>query len=269
VTWLAEAAEWLAGGQPHPPCAAGHTHHATVSLTVSGSHAVPDWPVLPPVWFRLDVFAADAYEGVDGYCPADSEVSRGLLAHGVWEGFESALALAILDADKNRDSVVLDFGANVGWYSMLAASRGFDVLAVEADLTIAAVCEHNLARWADDGLHVCRGWIGSDTHPLTPGPRVRLAKVDLEGAEAEAVRVLEPLLATGLVDYLLVEVTPVFGDGAYEAVNLLERHGYQGFVIPDKGADPCVFAADPLAATLAQPLGVMDFGQANVLWCRM
>lgn len=268
MTWLADAASRLAGGPPHPPCAAGHPCHATVTLTIGGPHAVPDWPQLPPVWFRLDVFAADAYQGVSGYCPADSEVSRGLLAAGCWEAFESCLALWLLDTDADPGSVVLDFGANVGWYSMLAASRGYDVLAVEADETIAAVCEANLARYDDPGLAVCRGWIGPDTVPLEPGPRVRFAKVDLEGAEGEALRVLEPLLAEGLVDYLLVEVTPAFGDGAYEAVNLLQRHGYVGYTIPDKGCDPVAFARDPLAATLAQPLGVLDFGQANVLWCR-
>ena len=54
--------------------------------------------------------------------------------------------------------------------------------------------------------------------------QVRLAKIDVEGAERDAVRMLWPSIEAGMVDHLLVEVSPVFDDYSPHPVSdLVER----------------------------------------------
>jgi len=265
VTWLTDAAAILSGGS-HPPCAADHERHETTTIHVDGSHGLHDWPQLPPLDFRLDVFRADLYS-VPAYCPADSEVSRGLLAHACWEAYGSVLALAILSSGSG---ICVDFGANVGWYSLLALSRGAPVLAVEADPVIAQVLHRNLRRYEPDEVRwsVARGWIDSDTPQLPAGPHVRLIKADVEGLEPEVMRVCEPLLISGSVDFVIAEASPCFGSTGWVA--RVAALGFDVFVIPDKGSDPLAFAADPIGETTRHPYeaAAFDRHQADLLLVR-
>lgn len=75
--------------------------------------------------------------------PDDSYVSAGLLANGVWEAYETELFLGLL----HDDSVVLDIGANLGYYSLLAAQRCArgSVYAFEPDPLNFSLLEKNLA----------------------------------------------------------------------------------------------------------------------------
>lgn len=52
--------------------------------------------------------------------------------------------------------------------------------------------------------------------------RVRLLKIDVEGHEYQALRGCEGLLSAGLVDHLIIEVTP--GDKLHEIGRLLEKY---------------------------------------------
>ena len=59
----------------------------------------------------------------------DSVVSASILASGMWEKDKVEIYLNILK--RNRDLSVLDIGANLGLYSLVAAALGRNVLAVE------------------------------------------------------------------------------------------------------------------------------------------
>ena len=218
-------------------------------------------------WFT--VFDADTYQGVDGYCVGDDELSRSVLAHGVWEPWETAVALDILST--SDPGVVFDFGAHVGWYTILAATVGRDVVAVDADREHVDVLDATVAaNTLDDWVHVARGWVDESTVALPPGGQVRFAKSDLEGGDLAAVSALRPLLEAGLVDYLLIEVSPEFGDGWMDVVGQLGAVGYAGFVVPTKGDDLDTFEADPLTVTLGRPLdvGLVEV-QTSVLFTRV
>ena len=103
-------------------------------------------------------------------------------------------------------------------------------------------------------LHTAVGWLDGNSRPLVfteVGP-VRLAKIDLEGMEADAAGVLVPLLQQHTVDYALVELSPEFGNGWRDAVDVFTGTGYTAHLVPDKGDDVDEFEAAPLAATLAR-----------------
>ncbi len=249
-----------------PACAAGHRAHDIRSLHIELGESIPDWPTVPHSFrhsFTIDVFDADRYSGTTGYCPGDGELPRSLFAHSMWEAFESVLVLAIL---AQKPGLVLDFGANVGWFSILALLSGCPVEAVEADPDFAVLLRTNLTRAALDGWTIHHAWVGADTPPVSELRPVRMVKADVEGNEPYVVQLIEPLLAAGLVDYLLLEVSPCFGSVHW--LTTLTGHGYVGYRIPDKGFDVEAFAADPLGSTLKLPLGEVDFDQANILFVR-
>jgi FkbM family methyltransferase len=73
---------------------------------------------------------------------ADKHISEHLAASGRWEPYETSLFLSAI----RPGSLVVDCGANIGWYTLLAASRGTDVLAVEPSPANAALLRASLDR---------------------------------------------------------------------------------------------------------------------------
>lgn len=281
--WLDDAAAALSGG-PEERCGAGHDRHFTTRVPVClAGQLLPDWPAVPPAWacrFALTVFDAGGYDGVNeamaaaggvdgGYCTGDDEVSRSVLLHGGWEGYETVTAMALLDGG---DGVVVDVGAHVGWYSMLAARAGFEVLAVEAAPETCAMLEANAAVNGFAGrVRAVRGFVGSATAPVAPGQRIRLLKVDIEGLEWEAARVFEPALRAGDVDFALVELTPIFDNSRWEeAADLFGACGYDAYLVASKAwPDPAGFGRDVPGALRALPFSpAVAFRQENVVFAR-
>ena len=75
--------------------------------------------------------------------PADRYVSRRLREEGIWEPYETALVLAALQAG----DVLVDVGANIGYYPVIAADRvgpGGAILAFEPDPDNFCLLEANL-----------------------------------------------------------------------------------------------------------------------------
>jgi FkbM family methyltransferase len=90
----------------------------------------------------------------------DSIVGPGI-ERGTWEPHETRLFRAHLA----RGARVLDLGANVGWYSVLAVLAGCEVHAFEPVPHVAAVCRRNLERAMRAGpgravLHECAAGAG-------------------------------------------------------------------------------------------------------------
>jgi SAM-dependent methyltransferase len=186
----------------------------------------------------LEVFNASLYPDTVGYCAGDDYVSRVLVDHGSWEPHVMAglVELGVLDDTGDHDTreVVLDIGCHIGWYSRLAASYGYHVLAVDGELEHLDMTAANVARTAEQAdreLVLCRGWIDADTKEVDvpeDGTRVRLVKADIESHERHAVRAVRRLLDAGIVDYLLLEISPVFRDDyAAEVLWPLRAAGYE------------------------------------------
>lgn len=271
MSWEADAAAAFKGGPV--ACCPHHRGHERVSLVidVGAEPAIGDWPAVglgQP--FTLDVFDAYQYWDTPGYCAGDDEVSRSILENGCWEGFETALAVQILAG--GDDGWMIDVGCHVGWYSTLAVLAGRPAVAVDADPEVLAVAALNVARaGGDDRFFPIRGFVNDDTRVAPAGPPIRLAKADVEGCEAHAVRALRASLAAGRVDFLLVEMTDQFGGGWRDVLDALGGYGYQAFAVPDKAdsVDLEAYAADPLGVVEGFPLGdLTGRPQVNALFAR-
>jgi len=66
--------------------------------------------------------------------------------------------------------------------------------------------------------------------PLLAGQRVKLMKIDVEGAEMDVLMGMEKSLAAGFVERIVIEITPkflgAFGRTKDQLYDLMQRHGY-------------------------------------------
>ena len=163
-------------------------------------------------------------------------VSDALVEYGMWEPAETnAMLLAFERCPK---AGFIDFGANVGYYSVMAGLCGLPVLAIEGDPDIASVLADN-ARVARRINPKCR-WIDGTPLRSFDRPDFRyVVKVDLEGADHLALRSIDHL--ADQVDIVLIELSPTFGTGWDEAVTRLYNWGLIGALVPDKARPPVKF----------------------------
>lgn len=89
-------------------------------------------------WMGADTKTAVPFRMCTYDKAVDTQISAYLHKEGAWNPSKRDIvqdALPILNkagADPSARTLVLDIGANVGFYTMLAATRGYDVLAIEA-----------------------------------------------------------------------------------------------------------------------------------------
>lgn len=222
-------------------CRRDHTHRTRgVMVALGGPTDFRDCAPVPYALARhFEMFVWDPDEHpVDGgpYCPAHDAVSATIVSHGIWEPRETTIALHALSTAV-PEAVCVDIGAQLGWYSLLAASCGLDVIAIDAEEAnlrlLTASAEAN--GWGDH-VTTLRTRIGRET-PALELRRVALAKIDVEGAEDEAVRILWPSIEAGLVDHILMEVSPCFA-GYYPDLLATLAERYRIFTLPPKQRPP-------------------------------
>ena len=270
MTWMDDAAKtYRSGGEPRRQCQVHDDHdrsHLVEVNLVGPCAAVPDFPAIQQrlaTSFTIAVYDWEEYDaGRVGYCPGAGEVPRSIDLQGRWEGWFTLLALDILASGKPT-APVLDFGANAGWYTLLAASLGHPVLAIEGDADIVELLWKGIdVNQFADRVTVADAWIDDRTERLPrrgAQQRIRFVKIDVEGAEGDVIDTLDVLLVNRQIDHLLIEITPAFSgaDMAEEMIEDLAAYGYEARFAPDKewfGAGWMgTFEADPLLATLAQP----------------
>lgn len=231
-------------------CQRGHERHATrlLDIDLGKPHGYSDYTPIPERFaqrFKMYVYDPEIHP-VDGgdYCPAHDVVSETLASHGIWEPRETVLALSVF-ATAPKGSVFYDMGAQIGWYSLLAASSGLKAHAFEADevnlSTLKASFKVN--GWSQM-LRPHLGRIGSETPAIRSMTPVRLAKLDLEGAEDQAIRMLWPLIEARKIDHLMIECSPVFADYYGELVVNLIHKGYVAYRLPPKFRPPVILGYD-------------------------
>ncbi|KAI8462835.1 MAG: S-adenosyl-L-methionine-dependent methyltransferase [Monoraphidium minutum] len=184
-------------------------------------HAVPGVPAFDMV---LPLRAGD-YPGGN----VQDEIKR----HGVWAPAESRLLVRVL-ARAPPGSLLVDVGANTGYFSLLALALGHRALAVEPNPDhapyLAALLARNgwqaRCRWVEafvsdrPGTAAFDGWSGYDgicrgelARPVPAAAQRDLAtsaallKVDVEGAEPGVFASLRPHLAAGAFPFVMFEVT--------------------------------------------------------------
>ena len=159
-------------------------------------------------------------------------MSETILALGIWEPQETAVLLECFEAVGS--GAFIDFGAQIGWFSVLARQAGMKVLAFEADPDCHRVATRNVG----GGVNLQR--VGADSKPSHPieWDLPIVAKIDLEGAEQHAIAMLQPAIDAGKVQYIMIEVSPCFGPGYPKLVAGLMGDGFVGYTLPDKQVPP-------------------------------
>lgn len=244
-------------------CQAGHVHHATVRVNVHlrGQPRPYDYPPIPERLaqsFPFEVYDVPKYDNFRGYCPGQDETSRALVTNGTWEGFETLLALDILS---NATGVVLDFGAHIGWFSVLAARAGFRVRAFEAEPEHARVLRINAKlNNVADRIRLELGFAAPDTGILAP-TEVAFLKCDVEGQEDRIVAKCRRLFKGRHIRAAMLEVSPCFARHYAETCGFIADCGYDVFDIPDKGeVNLAAYSADPLGVTRTRVVQREDIG---------
>lgn len=226
-------------------CQRGHVVHASrvVHVDLAARHGYLDCCPVPARHarsFDMAIWPPEDYP-VDGlaYCPAHDAVSETIVSHRIWEPRETVLALHAF-AGAAPKQMFVDMGAQLGWFSLLAASAGLRVAAFDADPENLRLlrASADLNGWADL-IDTYETRIGPSTTVAVPS-EIRLAKLDLEGAEVDGIRMLWPSIEAGLVDHLLIEISPVFkpGDHYPRLLRSLVDVGYRAFLLPPKRRPP-------------------------------
>lgn len=216
-----------------------HTAHVTKTVTVSLGGPTPyhDYTSIPMRLarsFKMEIYDWERYAGTEGYCPGNDAVSETIDKLGIWEPRETVLALHVLTSQPGH---VLDMGAQLGWFSLLALSAGCSVHAYDADPDNLRALEVSALAQPRAKIVTRELRIGPDTEPMYPR-RVRFAKLDLEGAEDEAVRMLWPTIEAGLLDHMLIEVSPCFADYYPDLMVNLVDAGFRVYLLPPKSTPP-------------------------------
>lgn len=195
-------------------CGLGHARHDTIEVpTKQGPFIVFDTP---------------RYMGNPGvYCTGQDVLSENVAAEGQWEPHDTPVIESILRRG-DRDKLVIDFGCHIGWYTIMAAKLGYQVLAVDADAENLDLLARNAELHAVASQVTClHAWV-DDTFTLpSAATDVELIKADIEGCERHAIRACAPILKqTG---HLYVEISPAFRDDYPQLVAQLNDAGFAAF----------------------------------------
>jgi hypothetical protein len=206
-------------------CELGHETHDTIEV--------------PTIQGLFTVFDTSPYMDRPGwYCPGQDTVSQNIGIHGEWEPTDSAVIRRILEAG-DRSRRVIDFGAHCGWYTIMAAKLGYDVLAIDGDrenirLLRANIAAHDVAA----KVRVVNVWVDEDFFIDTVHDTLRdveLVKIDLESHERHAVNAIWPCIDR--VHNLYVEISPVFRPDYPALVDRLCGAGFRAFWPDDRPFD--------------------------------
>lgn len=220
----------------------------------------------------LDVFAPDldANPAYGEYDHGQDGVTEALVKQGVWEAQESTVAVDIL---ANTPGMVLDFGAHIGWYTVLAGLFGdHPVIAFEPDADTAKALAANAAHYGVNVVY--RSGVGPDSPPVEVAGDVALMKCDIEGMDGYAVNCCADLFRQHRIRYALIEVSPIFttdgrSDCDYVAmVGQLRDWGYRVYRVPPKGWEHNDAYREQPLATLTRYCELGDGWAEVIAGCR-
>lgn len=204
------------------------------------------------------------------WCPANDVISENIRTVGFWEIYETALIDQILDLPSDSKNFI-DLGSQLGWYSLRAADKGYNVYAVEADSNTAALLKSS-AELNGFKILVDNKTIDKDSKKER-AISTKLFKVDIEGQEEHALRVYDDSFRQGLVEYAVFEISPIFNDSYTKILEKLELYGYNGYRIPTGSEDWCEeYMKNPLKTIMEKSkissADVSGWKQENILFTR-
>lgn len=190
-------------------CEAGHKSHDIITV--------------PTDLGDMFIYDFEKYMGFDGYCSGQDDISKTLKLYGRWEVEETALVRRVLETG-NREALIIDVGAHVGWFSKLAQSMGYtNIKGYEADTENIELYLKNTGTKCE----ITNIWFDENAEVEFKAGRVELLKIDIEGAERHAINTLRHTIP--LVDNILIEVSPVFNDSYPDLIESLRADGFKVF----------------------------------------
>ena len=217
-----------------------------VDVSLGGPTRYMDQPAIPErfrrefkMWVWDDGEAAGELR-VGGPAPegADDCVSQTIISHGVWEVPQSIFLMSAIAA--NPHARFVDLGCQIGWFSLLAASFGMKVEALDANASALGVLRASAEEngWTKQIMFV-HGEVQRYEPPVLAEPLI--VKIDVEGAELRAVQRLSYAFMGKRISHCLMEVSPCFYDYYPNLLAYLFDLGYRGWVMPSKRVPPRVF----------------------------
>lgn len=176
----------------------------------------------------MTIYDYEQYMGFPGYCTGQDDISRSLSMYGVWGAHETNEIRDVLKSG-NRDHTVIDIGSHIGYFARMANQLGYNVELYEGDRENLLVSTENTE---SEKCSYQAFWFSEQSVELqlkTPTD-IELVKIDVEGSERHAIRVLDPYLKRGKIKHIYMEVSPVF-NGYYPAlVNRIKDYGYSAYL---------------------------------------
>jgi hypothetical protein len=196
-------------------CQVGHPQHdRKVVSTILGDMTIYDW---------------EKYANTTGYCTGDDAVSQTLEKTQSWDIEEFNRMKQILEAG-DRSNLFIDCGCHLGWFSKLAESLGYPIIAYDGDKENLELLKLNVpsARskliWFDENIKP-RKWCKG----CSRFKGIECMKLDLEGNEQWGIEYYRQAFEQKAVKNVIMEVSPVF-NSSYEALlNRLRAWGYEAF----------------------------------------
>jgi hypothetical protein len=197
-------------------------------INLAQAHEFPDLTPIPERLHKSFSMELRDEQGID----EDWAVSDTIRQLGVWEPVETAVLSSAFAG--NLDSVFVDIGCHIGWYTIIAREWGLSVISIDGLQVNLDV----LRRRNDRYIHRFHEWIDKGWSPDIFWPEPCIVKMDIEGAERWAVDAMWDLFDVGSVTHCLMEVSPVFNDSYPALIDRLVGIGYECWVLPEKQADP-------------------------------
>ncbi|MFM9859367.1 hypothetical protein RUR49_12885 [Pseudoxanthobacter sp. M-2] len=155
-------------------------------------------------------------------------VTETIREYGCWEPDETEIILELLPPGEADSGYFVDVGAQLGYYSLIAASRGYKVLSFEYDIDVYATLVENIRLNGFQNLITpYRRYVCDTCDGVAKGvPRVsidaladafklstygiRLLKVDVEGFDPLVIRGAMECFRNRSIHAAIVEISPKF-----------------------------------------------------------
>lgn len=166
--------------------------------------------------------------------PENDLVSHCLRRDGCWEPYQTEVTIELLK--KLRTRVFIDVGAHLGYYSLIAASYGWEVKSFEMNSMYHSVFLQNINECSfGENLTTNLSRVGTQTKldDVISGELIGLIKIDVEGSEPDVMKSLAVSLEKQLVDVIIIEISPKYLELGIlqKMIENIQKHGYNVFDI--------------------------------------
>lgn len=206
-------------------------------------------------------------EWISGYhVPENDLLSHEIRKIGVWEPVQTELFLEILAKLKSSDEVV-DVGAHIGYYTIIAASKGFNVHAFEPQNIYHKTLQTNVqGNNLGKKVSAVKSYVSNYNqnkdnsvtvtldHYFEHPSKIGLLKINVLGHEPEVIAGAKNLLAHKDIDAIIIHVYPNFREDKEAYIGMiktLSEHKYLGYVIEESASRKLEPATNHLRKLLA------------------